>query len=85
VALKAKGCTTDTKQLPKYLQKPILINPSAVKKAYNNISKKEHSLLCLTGFLPCRCLAILIVSTFKVITANSENLNMCHFRKKKKG
>jgi hypothetical protein len=32
-----------------------------------DISKKEHSLPCLTGFLPCRCLATSIVSTFKVI------------------
>jgi hypothetical protein len=31
------------------------------------ISKKEHSLPCLIGFLPCRCLATSIVSTFKVI------------------
>jgi hypothetical protein len=31
------------------------------------ISKKEHSLPYLTGFLPCRCLATSIVSTFKVI------------------
>ncbi len=31
------------------------------------ISKKEHSLPCLTGFLPCRCLTTSIVSTFKVI------------------
>jgi hypothetical protein len=37
----AKGCMTDTKQLPKYLRKPILINPSAVKKAHNESLAKE--------------------------------------------
>src|SRR6266853_745357 len=37
------------------------------------ISKKEHSLPCLTGFLPCRCLATSIVSTFKVI----KGINFC--------
>jgi hypothetical protein len=38
-----------------------------------HISKKEHSLPCLTGFLPCRCLATSIVSTFKVI----KGINFC--------
>ena len=37
------------------------------------ISKKEHSLPCLTGFLPCRCLTTSIVSTFKVI----KGINFC--------
>jgi len=37
------------------------------------ISKKEHSLPCLTGFLPCRCLTTLIVSTLKVI----KGINFC--------
>ena len=37
----AKGRMTDTMQLPKYLQKPILINPSAVKKAYKESLAKE--------------------------------------------
>jgi len=37
----AKGHMTDTKQLPKYLQKPILINPSTVKKVYKESLPKE--------------------------------------------
>jgi len=31
----AKGRTLDTKLLPRYLRKPVLINSSAVKKAHN--------------------------------------------------
>jgi hypothetical protein len=31
----AKGCTTDTKLLPHYLRKPLVINSSAAKKAHN--------------------------------------------------
>ena len=37
------------------------------------ISKKEHSLPCLTEFLPCSITYQLIVSTFKVI----KGLNFC--------
>ena len=37
------------------------------------ISKKEHSLPCLTGFLPCSIPYQSIVSTFKVI----KGLNFC--------
>ena len=37
----AKGHTSDTKQLPCYLRKPILINLSAVKKAHNESLVKE--------------------------------------------
>jgi hypothetical protein len=37
----AKGRTSDTKQLPRYLRKPLLINPSAVKKAHSDELKRE--------------------------------------------
>src|SRR6266851_5700150 len=37
----AKGHTSDIRLLPHYLRKPILINSSAVKKAYNKSLTKE--------------------------------------------
>ncbi len=37
----AKGHTSDTKHLPCYLRKPLLINPSALKKAHSKRLKKE--------------------------------------------
>jgi hypothetical protein len=37
----AKGHTSDTKQLPHYLRKPLLINLSAVKKAHSDELKRE--------------------------------------------
>ena len=35
------GHTLDTKQIPHYLRKPILINPSAVKKVHNKELKNK--------------------------------------------
>jgi len=47
---------------------------SLIETIYSRITRpnlshqqKEHSLLCLIGFLPCRCLIASIVSTFKMI------------------
>jgi ribonuclease HI len=37
----AKGCTSDTKHLPPYLRKPLLINPTAAKAAHNAALKSE--------------------------------------------
>jgi ribonuclease HI len=37
----AKGSTSDTKQLPSYLRRPLLINPAALKMAHNAKLKKE--------------------------------------------
>jgi len=37
----AKGRTSDAKLLPRYLRKPMLINPSAVKKAHNDSLAEE--------------------------------------------
>lgn len=37
----AKGRTSDTELLPRHLRKPLLTNPSAVKKAHNEGLKKE--------------------------------------------
>jgi ribonuclease HI len=37
----AKGCTSDTKHLPRYLRKPIVTNPSAVTKMHNKSLKDE--------------------------------------------
>ena len=37
----ASGRTSDTKQIPRYLRKPIPANPSAVKKAHNEELKNE--------------------------------------------
>jgi hypothetical protein len=37
----AKGCTSDTELLPRYLRKPLLTNPSAVKKAHNEVLKNK--------------------------------------------
>ena len=37
----AKGHTLETKLLPSYLRKPLLINPSAIKAAHNTMLKKE--------------------------------------------
>ena len=37
----AKGKASDTKQLPPYLRKPLLINPAALKAAHNAKLKKE--------------------------------------------
>jgi hypothetical protein len=37
----AKGHTSETKLLPSYLRKPLLINTSAVKAAYRSKLKKE--------------------------------------------
>jgi ribonuclease HI len=37
----AKGSSSDTKQLPSYLRRPLLINPAALKMAHNAKLKKE--------------------------------------------
>jgi hypothetical protein len=37
----AKGKTSNTKQLPPYLRRPLLINPAALKAAHNTKLKKE--------------------------------------------
>jgi ribonuclease HI len=37
----AKGRSLDTKHLPHYLRKPILINPTAAKAAHNAALKNE--------------------------------------------
>ena len=37
----ADGLTSDKSLLPPYLKKPLLINPSAIKRAYNDILKSE--------------------------------------------
>ena len=37
----AKGCTSDTKQLPLYLRKPLLMNITAIKAAHNKELKNE--------------------------------------------
>jgi hypothetical protein len=37
----AKGCTSDTKLLLRYLRKPVLTNSSAVKKVHNESLTKE--------------------------------------------
>jgi ribonuclease HI len=37
----AEGLTSNTELLPSYLRKPLLINPSAVKRAHNNTLKNK--------------------------------------------